>query len=60
MDRNRNLKEILRMRTLNQQDIKRANVNLETARIAWKELQRYFASGVAIAVSADLDLSRWR
>lgn len=38
------------------QQILRAKVNLETARIAWKELQRFFASGSAIAVAADLDL----
>lgn len=38
------------------QDIHRAKVNLETSRIAWKELQRFFASGVAISVSAELDL----
>src|SRR5512143_3045788 len=44
------------MSTMNPEDFKRASVNLETARIAWKELQRYFASGAAIAVSADLDL----
>lgn len=37
-------------------EIYRAKVNLETAQIAWKELQRYFAAGVALAVSADLDL----
>ena len=37
-------------------EIYRAKVNLETAQIAWKELQRYFASGAAIAVAADLDL----
>ena len=41
---------------MNPEDFKRASVNLETARIAWKELQRYFASGVAIAVSSELDL----
>jgi len=34
----------------------RAKVNQETAQIAWKELQRYFASGAALAVAADLDL----
>jgi hypothetical protein len=39
-----------------QQEILRAKVNLETSRIAWKELQRYFASGSAIAVSSKLDL----
>ncbi|MFA6015251.1 MAG: DUF2288 domain-containing protein [Gallionellaceae bacterium] len=44
------------MTTTNQQEIFRAKVNLETARIAWKELQRFFASGAAILVAADLDL----
>lgn len=39
-----------------QQAILRAKVNMETSRIAWKELQRFFASGVAVAVSAKLDL----
>ena len=33
-----------------------AKVNMETSRIKWKELQRFFASGVAIKVSATLDL----
>lgn len=28
----------------------------ETSKIAWKELQYFFASGMAIYVSADLDL----
>lgn len=36
--------------------IYRAKVNLETSNIAWRELQRFFASGAAIAVSAELDL----
>jgi hypothetical protein len=44
------------MTALSQQDFKRASVNLETARIAWKELQRFFAGGAALAVSDDLDL----
>lgn len=44
------------MSTLSQQDIDRININLETSRIAWKELQRYFASGSAIFVSGELDL----
>ncbi len=44
------------MTTLSQQDIDRININLETAQIAWKELQRYFASGAAIFVSEGLDL----
>jgi len=29
---------------------------METSRIAWKELQRFFASGVTIQVSTRLDL----
>jgi len=29
---------------------------LETSRIAWKELQRFFASGSAVHVAAELDL----
>jgi hypothetical protein len=44
------------MGTLSQQDIDRLNINLETARIAWKELQPYFASGAALFVSDGLDL----
>lgn len=44
------------MATLTQQDIDRININLETSRIAWKELQRYFASGATIFVSETLDL----
>jgi hypothetical protein len=39
-----------------QQAILRAKLNMETSRIAWKELQRFFASGVAIQVSTELDL----
>jgi len=31
-------------------------LNLETAQIAWSELQRYFAAGRVIAVGAELDL----
>ena len=38
------------------QEIFRAKVNLETSRIAWSELQRFFASGVAVAVKTELDL----
>lgn len=38
------------------QAINRAKVNLETARIPWHELQRFFASGSAIFVSPALDL----
>ncbi len=32
-------------------------INLETAQIRWHELQRFFASGNAIAVDASLDLT---
>jgi hypothetical protein len=39
-----------------QQDLYKAKVNLETAQIAWKELQRFFAGGVALMVARDLDL----
>lgn len=31
-------------------------LNLETAPIAWRELQRFFAAGRAIAVASELDL----
>jgi hypothetical protein len=34
----------------------RTKLNLETSRIAWKELQRFFATGMALAVADDLDL----
>lgn len=37
-------------------DLERGEVNLETAQIAWKELQRFFANGTAIYVSPELDL----
>ena len=32
-------------------------INLETAKIHWHELQRFFASGNAIAVDPSLDLT---
>jgi hypothetical protein len=38
------------------EEVTRAKVNLETSRIAWRELQRFFASGAAIYVSPELDL----
>ncbi|HEX5364239.1 MAG TPA: DUF2288 domain-containing protein [Gallionella sp.] len=44
------------MTSPNQQEIYRAKVNLETSQIAWKELQRFFASGAALVVSRELDL----
>ena len=37
-------------------EILRAKVNLETAQMAWREMQRYFASGAAIYVAPELDL----
>ncbi|MDP2761816.1 MAG: DUF2288 domain-containing protein [Sideroxyarcus sp.] len=44
------------MATMSPEDFSRAQLNLETAQIAWRELQRHFASGVVIAVSSALDL----
>ena len=44
------------MASEDQQEILRAKVNLETSRIGWRDLQRFFASGAAVAVSGDLDL----
>ncbi|MDD5180698.1 MAG: DUF2288 domain-containing protein [Gallionellaceae bacterium] len=38
------------------QEASRTKLNRETSRIAWKELQRFFASGAAVAVSHELDL----
>lgn len=34
----------------------RAKINGETARLPWKELERFFAGGAVIAVSNELDL----
>lgn len=36
--------------------LSRAKINAETAKIPWKELQRYFASGKTLYVDASLDL----
>ncbi len=44
------------MATMSPHDLSRAQLNLETAQIAWRELQRHFASGATIAISAELDL----
>lgn len=38
------------------EEISRTRVNQETARIAWKELLRFFAAGTVIAVNPGLDL----
>ena len=40
----------------NQNDILLTRLNLETSRIAWKELLRFFAAGTVIVVSEKLDL----
>lgn len=34
----------------------KAKLNLETAKITWQELQRYFSQGIVLNVSNDLDL----
>lgn len=39
-----------------QQEILRAKVNMETSRIHWKELQRFFANGATVMISPKLDL----
>jgi hypothetical protein len=39
-----------------QDELLRAKLNQETAKMAWRELQRYFAAGMVIAVSDELDL----
>lgn len=38
-------------------DVEKAKINLETAKIAWAELQRFFAAGKVFLVSKDLDLT---
>jgi hypothetical protein len=40
----------------NQQEVFRAKVNLETAQMPWRDMQRYFASGAALYVAPGLDL----
>lgn len=40
----------------NQNDILLTKLNLETSRIAWNELLRFFAAGTVIFVSDELDL----
>jgi hypothetical protein len=34
----------------------RTKINLETARLAWSELERHFAQGTVVYVSEELDL----
>jgi len=38
------------------QDASRETINLETAKIAWKDLEVYYAGGNVISVSPKLDL----
>jgi hypothetical protein len=44
------------MSETNLAEINRAKLNLETAQMPWLEMQRYFASGIALYVSSELDL----
>lgn len=44
------------MASMKPEELSRAQINLETAQIGWRELQPYFARGATVAVSADLDL----
>lgn len=37
-------------------EIELARINAETAKIAWRELQRFFAQGKAVEVSPELDI----
>lgn len=38
-------------------DIEKAKINLETSKIPWLELQRFFAAGKVLHVSEGLDLT---
>jgi hypothetical protein len=44
------------MNESNYGNIAREKINLETSKIAWKELQRFFASGSAVFVDSSLGL----
>ncbi len=37
-------------------ELVRASINTETAKIPWKDLQRFFASGKTLFINTDLDL----
>jgi hypothetical protein len=37
-------------------ELLRAKLNLETSQMPWKELLRYFAAGMVVSVSHELDL----
>lgn len=42
---------------MNQDEFLQTKINFETGQIRWQELQRFFASGTAIAVDASLNLT---
>ena len=44
------------MKDVRLQEVYRTKINQETSRIAWKELQRFFASGAVVLVAEELDL----
>lgn len=46
------IEELLRQ----DRELKRAKIESETAKIPWLELQRFFAAGKVMQVSAELDL----
>ncbi|MFT5259875.1 MAG: hypothetical protein ACI9J2_001108 [Saprospiraceae bacterium] len=37
-------------------ELKRAKINLETAQVSWREIERFFAQGSLISVDSSLDL----
>lgn len=41
---------------MTQENLTQDKVNQETSKIAWSELQRFFASGLAIFIAPELDL----
>jgi hypothetical protein len=41
---------------MTQEDLTQEKVNQETSKIAWSELQRFFASGLAVFIAPELDL----
>ncbi len=41
---------------MSQEDLTKQKVNLETSKIAWSELQRFFAQGLAVYINSELDL----
>lgn len=41
---------------MTQEDLSKDKVNQETSKIAWSELQRFFAQGLAVYISSSLDL----